>query len=73
MWVAARLTRGELPGYLEGTPCDVLFVSAEDHDARVLLPRLDLAGADRTRLWLLDPLGPGFSVTPSAPWTPTSG
>lgn len=62
VWVAARLTRGELPGYLEGAPCDVLFVSAEDHALRVLLPRLDLAGADREHVFLLDPLGPGFSA-----------
>jgi hypothetical protein len=28
VWVAARLTKGELPGHLEGVCADVLFVSA---------------------------------------------
>ena len=62
VWTAARLTRGELPGHLEHAPCDVLFISAEDHYSRVLLPRFDLADGNRERLFLLDPLGPGFSV-----------
>jgi len=63
MWVAARLTRGELEGDLYGTPVDVAFVSAEDDNEHILKPRAVAAGADVNRLFLLDSRGPGFSFT----------
>lgn len=62
VWVAARVTKGELQGHLLGKPRSVVYVSAEDHYTRVLLPRFDVAGADRGRVYLLNPDGPGFSV-----------
>jgi hypothetical protein len=62
MWVAARLTRGELPGDYFGQPIDVLFISAEDDVKRSLKPRAKAAEADHSRLWYLDPQGPGFAI-----------
>lgn len=62
VWVAARLSRGELPGDFDGKPANVLFLSAEDDAERVLIPRLVAAGADRTRVWVSNPKNPGFSI-----------
>jgi hypothetical protein len=44
--MAAQVTRGTLPGDLEGTPRRVLFATAEDHVAGTIVPRLMAAGAD---------------------------
>jgi len=45
--VAARITRGQLPGIFEGKPGKVLFVGADEDDwSTVTLPRLVAAGAD---------------------------
>jgi len=55
LWVAARVTRGELPGDLYGQPADVAYISAEDNASRVLVPRLSAAGADLKRVWLMNP------------------
>ena len=52
--LAARLSRGELEGALYGKPCDVLFVTLEDHIASVVRPRLEVAGADLGRVHFLD-------------------
>jgi hypothetical protein len=47
--LAARLTRGQLPGDLQGTPTDVVIASAEDAASFVLAPRFTAAGADLSR------------------------
>jgi len=46
-WVAAALTRGELPGVFHGKPVVVGFLAAEDDLEATLAPRLDAAGANR--------------------------
>jgi len=45
-WLIARLTRGELPGDLQGKPTRVLIVGDEDGFDGVWTPRLHAAGAD---------------------------
>jgi hypothetical protein len=52
-WMIARLTRGELPGEFEGKPVNVLVVAGEDGIEDTWKPRLDLAGADSTRVGFL--------------------
>jgi hypothetical protein len=52
--LAARITRGELPGGLLGKPRDVLLASAEDHFAGVVAGRLRAANADLERVYRLD-------------------
>lgn len=46
----ARLTRGELPGDRYGRPANVVYVGAEDEPASVLVPRLEAARADLSRV-----------------------
>jgi 5S rRNA maturation endonuclease (ribonuclease M5) len=48
--LAARLTRGELPGDLAGEPVDVLVVGYEDNAGSTVKPRLLAAGADPARV-----------------------
>lgn len=45
-WMAARITRGELPGAYAGTPRAVLVCATEDSWEHVIIPRLMAAGAD---------------------------
>lgn len=45
-WVAARITRGTLPGELSGKPSKVAIVGDEDSFDHVWVPRLKAAGAD---------------------------
>ena len=52
--IAARLTRGTLPGQFESQPVNVAICSAEDHRAAVLVPRLIAAGADLNRVAFLE-------------------
>ena len=49
-WLAARLTRGELPGDLEGEPVNVLWIGDEDSFDSVVFPRLYAAGVDTPRV-----------------------
>jgi len=49
-WLVAGLTRGTLPGDLEGQPCNVGVISTEDHLASVLVPRLMAAECDLDRV-----------------------
>ncbi len=58
IWVAARLTRGQLPGDLEGTPANVVYVSAEDSADLVIKARAVAADADLARLYVLNPESP---------------
>lgn len=52
--IAARVSTGQpMPdGSGGGVPFHVVIANAEDHPAHVLAPRLDAAGADRTRISL---------------------
>jgi AAA domain len=45
-WLAAKLTRGELPGELHGAPATVLLVGDEDDLDEVWTPRVVVAGGD---------------------------
>jgi AAA domain len=61
--MAARLTRGQLPGHFFGHPADVVYVGDEDDRASVLVPRLVAAGADLDRVHFMDlPAGVPFSI-----------
>lgn len=55
--VIARLTRGELPGDLEGQPAGVLLIGDEDSFDAVVVPRLHAAGADLDMVDTLDESG----------------
>lgn len=48
--IIAHLTRGTLPGVLDGTPTDVLVVADEDDARQVWNPRMLAAGADFGRV-----------------------
>jgi hypothetical protein len=52
-WVSevALLTRGEMPGFFEGTPRNALVLSAEDQWSSTIKPRLIAAGADLDRIF----------------------
>ena len=61
--LAARITRGDLPGEWKGRPGAVIYIGYEDDRATVLVPRLTAAGADLTRFYFVDiPLGGTFVV-----------
>lgn len=45
-WIAARVTRGDLPGDLLGEPGRVAFVGDEDSWDHIWVPRLEAAGVD---------------------------
>jgi AAA domain len=64
--LAARLTRGQLEGDLEGTPTDVVVASAEDGASFVLKPRFIASGADMDRVHVVqvhrDGLDLGISI-----------
>lgn len=48
--IIARATRGELPGSFQGTPITVALISPEDDVESVLVPRLQAAEADLSRV-----------------------
>jgi RecA-family ATPase len=50
---AARLSRGELAGDLEGQPCTVVIASSEDTAETTLLPRLMAADADLDKVHIV--------------------
>ncbi|MBE8471066.1 AAA family ATPase [Streptomyces justiciae] len=54
IWLAARLSRGELPGTFYGQPKNVLYAAVEDSWSRTLVPRLIAAGADLERVFRVD-------------------
>jgi hypothetical protein len=58
-WVVARITRGELPGYCEGTPRNVLVSATEDSWAHVIVPKLMAVGADLTMVYRIEVLPEG--------------
>jgi hypothetical protein len=53
-WVISGLSRGLLPGDLEGTPVGVAIIAGEDDTETTLVPRLQAAQADMNRVWLLN-------------------
>jgi hypothetical protein len=53
VWLAARVTRGELPGELQGVPTPVLYLGTEDSWEYTLAPRFDAAGADPAKVFRL--------------------
>lgn len=55
-WIAARLSRGELPGEYKDTPRAVLVCATEDAWAEVIVPRLIAAGADLDLVYRVDVL-----------------
>jgi hypothetical protein len=69
LWLAARLSRGELPGQLYGTPVDVLIYASEDSHDHTTVPRLIAAGADMVRVHLI--YGTATDADPDIPldWT----
>lgn len=52
--IAARVTRGELPGRYRGTPRSVGVIASEDSWESVILPRLIAAKADLTRVFRIE-------------------
>ncbi|MFE9766833.1 AAA family ATPase [Streptomyces sp. NPDC005808] len=54
IWLAARLSRGELPGTFQGRPSNVFYAAVEDSWSRTLVPRLMAAGADLERVFRVD-------------------
>ena len=52
--LAARITRGDLPGHFAGTPRGVLVVAAEDSWEHTIIPRLVAAGADLDRVFRVE-------------------
>jgi hypothetical protein len=53
-WIAAKATRGELDGDLQGEPTNVLIIGDEDGFESIWVPRLHAAGADLERVRTLD-------------------
>lgn len=53
-WLAARVTRGELPGEHLGQPRAVLVVATEDAWEYTIAPRLLVAGADLERVFRVE-------------------
>lgn len=65
MMLAAMATRGTLPGALEGQPVNVEIVAYEDDPSAVIVPRLEAAGADLSRIYLHgDDAGDGLLTLP---------
>ncbi len=52
--IAARISTGTLEGYFHGQPKSVLVYSTEDDVNRVLWPRFKAAGADMTKIFILE-------------------
>ena len=53
-WVISGLSRGSLPGDLEGTPVGVAIIAGEDDTETTLVPRLQAAEADMESVWILN-------------------
>lgn len=57
---AARITRGQLEGDLDGTAHNVIIASAEDSPSHTQVPRLIAAGADLERVFFISMSRDGF-------------
>jgi hypothetical protein len=53
-WIAARVTRGELPGESSGKPRGVLIAATEDSWEHTIVPRLIAAEADLDRVFRVE-------------------
>lgn len=53
-WLAARITRGQLPGIWHGQPRPVIYAATEDSWAHTIAPRLYAAGADLDMVYRVD-------------------
>ncbi|WP_051427165.1 AAA family ATPase [Arthrobacter sp. H20] len=53
-WLAARITRGDLPGQFAGTPKSVLVCATEDSWEHTIVPRLIASGADLERVYRIE-------------------
>jgi hypothetical protein len=53
-WLAARITRGELPGEYQGQPRGVLICATEDSWEHTIVPRLIAARADLNRAYRVE-------------------
>jgi hypothetical protein len=53
-WLAAKVTKGELPGVYEGIPKGVFYAAREDDWERTITPRLIAAGADTSKVYRID-------------------
>lgn len=53
-WLAARVTKGTLPGSLYGNPRAVIYAASEDSWSMTIAPRLAAAGADLDRVFRVD-------------------
>ena len=53
-WLAARVTRGDLPGDMHGKPRAVLVCATEDSWEHTIVPRLMAAGADLDKVFAID-------------------
>lgn len=60
-WIAAQVTRGELPGDLHGRPRSVIICATEDAWAQTVIPRLAAAGADLARVFRVEAIDQGVS------------
>jgi hypothetical protein len=64
----AKITRGLLPGHLNGTPKSVIVCATEDAWAETIVPKLVAAGADLERVLRVDSVSPeGFEGALSLP------
>lgn len=67
-WVAARITKGDLPGDFYLQPRPVLIAATEDSWEHTIVPRLIAAGADTRRVGRIDVTDPfGHAVPLSMP------
>lgn len=53
-WLAAKITRGVLPGCHYGVPRSVIYAAAEDSWQMTIAPRLVAAGADLDRVYRIE-------------------
>jgi len=53
-WIAARITRGNLPGAFHGKPASVLVCATEDSWEHTIVPRLMAADADLERIYRVE-------------------
>lgn len=60
--IAARVTRGQLTGDLEGSPADVIVATAEDSISHTATPRLIAAGGDLERVSFVRVAERGFAI-----------
>jgi hypothetical protein len=65
--LAAKLTRGELPGYFQRSPSAIVVMSREDMLLETMVPRLLAAGADMSHVYSMPFSGGTFDVEKDLP------